>query len=127
MKSLSPVISIIDDSESFFNDLKNREKIVAIVASAATVNFKGKMLEFNGFLKSLGVEAVFDVGFGAELTTKTYVEYIKHKNPKLVISQPCPALISYAEIYKPQMLKYLAPADSPMAHTLKFIKKFCAQ
>lgn len=117
----------IDDSESFFNDLKNREKIVAIVAPAATVNFKGKMLEFNGFLKSLGVEAVFDVGFGAELTTKTYVEYIKHKNPKLVISQPCPALISYAEIYKPQMLKYLAPADSPMAHTLKFIKKFCPQ
>lgn len=114
----------IDDSEAFFRDLRNHEKIVAIVAPAAAVNFRGKMLEFNGFLKSIGVEAIFDVGFGAELTTKTYVEYIKNNNPNLVISQPCPALISYAEIYNPEMLKYLAPADSPMAHTLKFIKKY---
>ena len=32
--------------------------------------------------KSIGEEAVFDVSFGAELTTKSYVEYIKTKNPK---------------------------------------------
>ncbi|MBQ0002276.1 MAG: 4Fe-4S binding protein [Treponema sp.] len=117
----------IDDSDAFFRDLKNHEKIVAIVAPAAAVNFKGKMLELNGFLQSIGVEAFFDVGFGAELTTKTYVEYIKNKNPELVISQPCPALISYAEIYNPEMLKYLAPADSPMAHTMKFIKRYCPE
>lgn len=117
----------LDDSEAFFNDLQNKEKIVAIVAPAAAVNFKGKMLEFNGFLKSIGVEAIFDVGFGAELTTKTYVEYIKNNKPDLVISQPCPALVSYAEIYNPAMLKYLAPADSPMAHTLKFIRTYCPQ
>jgi len=32
---------------------------------------------YNGWLKSIGVEAVFDVGFGAELTTKSYVEYLQ--------------------------------------------------
>lgn len=117
----------LDDSEAFFNDLLAGQKIVAIVAPAGAVNYKGKMLEFNGFLKSIGVEAVFDVGFGAELTTKSYVEYLKNKNPKLVISQPCPALVSYAEIYKPELLDYLAPADSPMAHTLKFIRKYCPE
>ena len=69
----------IDDSELFFDSLKKGEKIVAIVAPAAIVSFRGKDLELNGFLKSLGVEAVFDVSFGAALTTKSYVEYIKHK------------------------------------------------
>ena len=54
-----------------------KERVVAIVAPAIVANFKGKELEFNGWLKSIGVEAVFDVGFGAELTTKSYVEYLQ--------------------------------------------------
>ena len=114
----------IDDSELFFDSLKKREKIVAIVAPAAIVSFRGKDLELNGFLKSLGVEAVFDVSFGAELTTKSYVEYIKNKNPDCVISQPCPALVSFIETYRPELIKYLAPADSPMLHCAKMIKEF---
>ena len=114
----------IDDSELFFDSLKKGEKIVAIVAPAAIVSFRGKDLELNGFLKSLGVEAVFDVSFGAELTTKSYIEYIKNKNPDCVISQPCPALVSFIETYRPELIKYLAPADSPMLHCAKMIKEF---
>ena len=114
----------IDDAELFFDSLKKGEKIVAIVAPAAIVSFRGKDLELNGFLKSLGVEAVFDVSFGAELTTKSYVEYIKNKNPDCIISQPCPALVSFIETYRPELIKYLAPADSPMLHCAKMIKEF---
>lgn len=78
----------IDDTEDFFAALRAKERVVAIVAPAIATNFKGKELEFNGWLKSIGVEAVFDVGFGAELTTKSYVEYLKKEKPELVIS-PC--------------------------------------
>ena len=116
----------LDDFNSFLNDVK-KQKIIAIVAPAAVVTFRGKEKELNGFLKSIGVEAVFDVSFGAELTTKTYVEHIKNNNPKLMIAQPCPAIVSYCEIYKPDLLKYLAPCDSPMAHTMKMIKKYYPQ
>ena len=72
----------IDDTDSFFSALKNRESVVAIVAPAVAAHFRGKDLELNGWLKSIGVKAVFDVGFGAELTTKSYVEHIKKNNPK---------------------------------------------
>ncbi len=113
----------IDDTEKFFSDLKKGEKIIAIVAPAVAANFKGKDLELNGWLKSIGVKAIFDVSFGAELTTKSYVEHLK-TNPKLVISQPCPALVSYVELYHPELIKYLSPADSPMAHTFSLIKNF---
>ena len=83
----------IDDTEAFFKSLRNKENVVAVVAPAVAANFKGLDLELNTYLKSIGVKAVFDVGFGAELTTKSYVEHIK-TNPKLVIAQPCPALVT---------------------------------
>ena len=114
----------IDDTQKFFDDLANHEKIVAIVAPAAAANFKGKELQLNTWLKSIGVAAVFDVGFGAEITTKAYVEHITKNNPKLTISQPCPALVTWMELYHPELLQYLAPVDSPMANTITMIKTY---
>jgi ABC-type transporter Mla subunit MlaD len=67
------------------------------------------------------------VSFGAELTVVSYIDYIKKKNPKMVIAQPCPAIVSYIEIYRPNLLPYLAPADSPMLHSLKMIREYFPQ
>lgn len=117
----------IDDAEDFFKSLKRGDNVVAIVAPAAAAHFKGKDLELNGWLKSIGVKAVFDVSFGAELTTKSYVEHIKKNDPKLVISQPCPAIVTWIELYHPELIQYLSPADSPMAHTITMIKRFYPQ
>ena len=117
----------IDDFPQFLADLKAGKKIIAIVAPAVSANFFGKDLEINGWLKSIGVKAVFDVSFGAELTTKSYVEDFKRNNPKLMISQPCPALVTYIETYKPALIKYLAKSDSPMSHTVKMIRHYYTQ
>ncbi len=117
----------IDDTQLFLSELKKGSPIIAIVAPAVAVNFKGKDLELNGWLKSAGVQAVFDVSFGAELTTKTYVEQLKNENPNLIISQPCPAIITFIETYRPGLIKYLAKGDSPMAHTVEFIRHFYPQ
>ncbi|MCR4939178.1 MAG: 4Fe-4S binding protein [Treponemataceae bacterium] len=117
----------LDDFDSFMEALRKGEKVLAIVAPAVAANFRGKDLELNGFLKSIGVKAVFDVSFGAELTTKSYIEYIKKNNPKLMISQPCPALVTYIELYQSDLLPYLSPADSPMAHTFSMIRHFYPQ
>ena len=114
----------IDDTNFFFDELKKGTPIVAIVAPAAAVNFKGMDLELNGWLKSIGVKAVFDVSFGAELTTKTYVEQLTKENPSLMIAQPCPALVTFIETYRPGLIKYLAKGDSPMAHTVEYIRHF---
>jgi iron only hydrogenase large subunit-like protein len=117
----------IDDSQEFFENLKHGQKMIAVVAPAVAVSFKGKDLELNSWLKSIGIKAVFDVAFGAELTTKSYVEQIKEENPKLLISQPCPALVTFIETYRPKLIKYLAKADSPMAHTIECIRHYYPQ
>jgi iron only hydrogenase large subunit-like protein/uncharacterized membrane-anchored protein YhcB (DUF1043 family) len=119
--------SYIDETSRFFNDLNNGTKMIAIVAPAAASVFPEKFLNLNGWLKSLGVEAFFDVSFGAELTVVSYLEYIKSKNPKTVIAQPCPAIVTFIEIYHPELIPYLAPADSPMLHTIRLIKEYYPQ
>lgn len=116
-----------DDIEQFIRDIEDNKKIVAIVAPAIASNFPETYLNVNGMLKSMGVEAVFDVSFGAELTIKSYLAHLEEEKPKSIISQPCPAIVTYIEIYKPELLPYLAPADSPMVHTMKMIKNFYPQ
>jgi len=111
-----------DDFDLFMESRK--KEVVAIVAPAVASNFKNDYLRLNGWLKSQGVKAVFDVSFGAELTVKSYLEHIKNNNPKTVISQPCPAIVSYIELYRPELIQYLAPADSPMVHTMKMVQEF---
>jgi len=114
----------LDDTAGFFEALNRREPVIAVVAPAVAVSFPQEYLRLNGWLKAVGVSGVFDVSFGAELTIKSYLEHIKHNNPDLVISQPCPALVNYAEIYRPELLPSFAPADSPMLHTIKMIREF---
>jgi iron only hydrogenase large subunit-like protein len=116
--------ALIDDTARFIEDLRQGKKIVAAVAPAVASFFPENFLNLNGYLKSLGVEAFFDVSFGAELTVISYLDYIKKKNPRTVIAQPCPAIVSFIEIYQPKLLPYLAPADSPMLHTVKLIKEY---
>jgi len=116
--------TIIDDFDAALSGLRRGEKIVAIAAPAVAAEFPDAYLNLNGWLKSLGVAAFFDVSFGAELTIKSYLNHIKKNKPKTVISQPCPAIVTYIELYKPELIPYLAPADSPMTHTMKMVKHF---
>jgi iron only hydrogenase large subunit-like protein/uncharacterized coiled-coil DUF342 family protein len=115
---------IVDDSEQFFDALKKKEKIIAIVAPAVASNFPDQYLHLNGYLKSRGVEAVFDVSFGAELTVYSYIKYIQEEKPAFCIAQPCPAIVTYIEIYHPELIPYLAPAESPMLHIIKMIREY---
>lgn len=117
----------VDDMPSFFEALARHEPMIAIVAPSVAVSFPNEYLRLNGWLKARGVTSVFDVSFGAELTVKSYLEHIKQNKPDLVIAQPCPALVNYAEIYHPELISSLAPADSPMLHTIKFIREFWPQ
>jgi iron only hydrogenase large subunit-like protein len=113
-----------DDLEAFLTDLKKGKKMIAVVAPSIAASFPGKYLNINGWLKAMGVEAVFDVSFGAELTIRSYLEHLRKNKPRTVISQPCAALVTYIQIYRPELIPYLAPADSPMLHTMKMIRKF---
>lgn len=114
----------IDDLEDFLTAAKLGEKIVAVIDPAIAATFNGLNMEFNGWLTSLGVEKIFDQSWGAELNTKSLYENIRRKKPKLLISQSCPVIVSYCELYRPELLPYIQPSQSPLGHTIKYIKQF---
>jgi iron only hydrogenase large subunit-like protein len=117
----------IDDADAFFSDLSReggRRNFIAVAAPAVAASFPEDYLRINGWLKSLGVAAVFDVAFGAELTVKSYLAHASTSAPAAIIAQPCPALVTFIELYHPELLQYLAPADSPMLHTVKMVAHF---
>lgn len=114
----------LDDLDLFFQDLDQGVPMVAVVAPSAASNFRDQYLRLNGFLKRAGVKAVFDVSFGAELTIKSYLTHAGKHKPKTIISQPCPAIVTYIELYQPELIPYLAPADSPVIHTIKMVRKY---
>lgn len=117
----------IDDTEKFINDLKKGVNIIAIVAPSIAANFPKQYLKLNGLLKQWGVKAIFDVSLGAELTIKSYLNHLQQNKPKCIIAQPCPAIVTFIQIYHPELIQYLAPADSPMLHTIKMVKHFYPQ
>ncbi len=116
---------MVDDFDLFMEDLAAGENIILIVAPSVVANFPNDYLHLNGWFKSLGVKAVFDVSFGAELTVKSYIDLLQKQNsPETIISQPCPAIVTYIQMYIPELLNNLAPVDSPMLHTMRMIKKY---
>ncbi|MBN1500857.1 MAG: 4Fe-4S binding protein, partial [Spirochaetes bacterium] len=117
----------IDDTPEFEKLIRNKKPFIAIVAPAAASSFPDTYLNLNTWMISIGATAVFDVSYGAELTIKSYLDHITRNKPACVIAQPCPAIVSYIELYEPGLIKYLAPADSPMLHTLKMVKEYYRQ
>lgn len=112
-----------DDTERFFNDLERGKTITVIAAPSVRVNFVNYENLF-GYLKSRGVNIIYDVSYGADITTWAYLKAIKENNLKSVIAQPCPAIVAYIEKYKNDLIKNLAPVHSPMMCTAIYLRKY---
>ena len=108
----------IDDFDEFFRAAKSGEKVGVIIAPAAAVSFPYKIPKLITALKKMGVTAVFDVSFGAEITTYAYLKaYLNGAAKTPIIAQPCPAIVAFIEIYYPELRYYLAPTNSPAMDT----------
>lgn len=114
----------VDDTESFFTDLANGEKISVLIAPAFIANYPDEYRHILGYLKSIGVNRIISVGFGADITTWAYINYLS-KNPLPgAISQPCPAIVNYIEKYQPTLIDKLMPVHSPMMCAAIYARKY---
>jgi signal transduction histidine kinase/CheY-like chemotaxis protein len=115
---------VVDDTALFMKSLSCGESVVVLVSSSIVSNFPDTYKHIFGWLRSLGVLAIFDEGFGAELTHKSYEELLKTYQAPLLIAQPCPVVVTYIELYLPELLPYLAPVGSPLHHAVVAVRKF---
>ncbi|MCL1843544.1 MAG: methyl-accepting chemotaxis protein [Defluviitaleaceae bacterium] len=112
-----------DDTELFFQDLAKGRKITLLVAPAIRTNFIDTYENLFGYFKSKGVSRIYDVSYGADITTWAYLRYLD-KGHKGVISQPCPVIVNYIETRLPSLMSSLAPIQSPMICTAIYAKKY---
>ncbi len=92
-------------------------------------NYEGKCYSA---LRKLGFKYVFDVNFGADITTMVEAEELLARlNDKKAIfpmtTSCCPAWVAYAEFYHPELLPHLTTARSPHIHSAGAIKTYWAQ
>ncbi len=88
--------------------------------------------QINTSLKDLGFDYIFDVNFGADITTMTEAEELieRLKDKKAVwpmFTSCCPAWVAYTEFNHPELIPNLTSARSPQAHIAGAIKSYWAK
>lgn len=90
-------------------------------------------------LKELGFDYVFDVNFGADLTTVVEAEELLNRFKELskpginkkslfpMLTSCCPAWVKYLEFYNPELIPNLTTARSPQIHNGGVIKTYWAE
>lgn len=112
----------IDDFPEFLQDLRSGIPLGIILAPSAAVNYAELLPQLLTALRKIGVSNVFDVSFGAEITTYLYLQALKNGAKLPIIAQPCPAIVSFIEIYQTELIPYLAPTHSPALDVAIWLK-----
>lgn len=113
-----------DDTEKFIKDLKAGKSISLLVAPAFRANYPREYGMILGGLKNMGANRIISVGFGADITTWAYINYITKNKFYGGISQPCPVVVDYIEKYIPELIPKLIPIQSPMMCAAIYAKKY---
>lgn len=112
-----------DDTEQFFQDLANGERISIIAAPSLKFNIENYKKLF-GYLKSRGVNIIGDVSEGASIATWGYLKIINERPSESFIAQSCPIIVKYTEKYHPELLQHLMPIHSPALCTAIYLRKY---
>jgi len=82
-------------------------------------------------IKALGIEHVFDVCVGADITTieeaTELIDRIKEDKPLPMFTSCCPAWVKYVEFFRPEMMPNLTTVRSPQVIMGGLIKTYWAK
>jgi len=116
----------IDDTEEAMSALAHDKLIVMVAPSIKTVlptKWKGIL----DWFRSKGC-IIYDVSFGADICTWAHLRTLEHNEQEnimqSIITQPCPAIVKYVEIYQPKLLQNLSPIHSPVACSVTYVKNY---
>jgi len=96
------------------------QKTIALVAPSFVVDFKYPNLIWQ--LKKLGFDRVTELTFGAKMINREYHKLLK-KSKGLVISSPCPGIVTTITNKFPKLKNKIAKIDSPVEAMAKICKK----
>lgn len=112
-----------DDIEEFFRIVKNGN-VSLVVAPAIKSAFDGYWRHVLQWLKDFGVHEIYDASFGADICTYMHIQYLKQHPDEKIISQPCAAIVNYAEKHNHKIIPFLSPVQSPLMCSAIYIRKY---
>lgn len=115
MENLSP------EAKELIGLAEKGVNMVAMMAPSFVVVFEYP--EIIGMLKKIGFKRVVEVSRGAEETNKQLLALMKLHPDRKYITSPCPTVVRVVRNKFPNLIKYLAPIDSPMVATAKICDK----
>ena len=120
--------AFMDDTQAFFEGLSAGEKISIIVDPAFYLIYAKKAYNILGYLRSLGINKIYNGSYGVEIALWANVNYIRNnvnsKGAKKYIANTCPVLINYVERYNPQLIEHIIPIQSPTVCTAIYVHKY---
>lgn len=103
--------------------LEDSPPVIAVLSAAFPAVLLGcRTGQIVSALKKLGFSEVMEVSFGAELVGREYARLMTEDKGVTSLSSTCPAVVSYIEIYYPQLIDNLVPVVSPMIAMGRLIK-----
>jgi iron only hydrogenase large subunit-like protein len=102
------------------SELKNKTPMIALLAPSFLTDFEYPSIVYQ--LKKLGFDKVVELTFGAKMVNREYHHILKNSK-ELVISSPCPGVVSTIVNTLPKLKKNIAKIDSPLIAMAKICKK----
>lgn len=112
----------IDDTRVCMQRLQ-KDKTIILVSPAIRTVFPTRWVGILDWFKSKGC-VIYDIALGADICTWAHLRAIENQKIGKIISQPCAAVVKYAEIYQPSLIKNLSPIQSPVGCAVAYIKKY---
>lgn len=113
-----------DDLEQVLALIKSSQKVSFIVAPAIKTSMDGTWRHVLQWFKEQGVHEIYDGAFGADICTYMHIQYFKKNPDAKLISQPCAAIVNYAEKHKPELISHLSPVQSPLMCAAIYVRKY---
>lgn len=113
-----------DDLEQVLALIKSSQKVSFIVAPAIKASMDGTWRHVLQWFKEQGVHEIYDGAFGADICTYMHIQHFKKFPESKLISQPCAAIVNYAEKHKPGLLEHLSPIQSPLMCAAIYVRKY---
>ena len=105
--------------------LQSSDKAAAIIAPSFPADFQelSDHRQLVGMVRALGFRYVTEVSFGADIIAAKYKELLSAAKDKTYISSDCPSIVNFIRYYHPNLAANLVPLVSPMAATIKVVRK----
>lgn len=106
--------------------LKNNEKVVAMIAPAASSQIAGTIEQLFTAVSKLGFTDVIEVALGAEDTTAHEAEEFRDKmnaGEKLMTTSCCSAYVELVRKIMPDFMQYVSSTPSPMVFAAEIARR----